>query len=435
MKNNLSPFFGHRPTLRDQVGFGRLAKNARRLFIAPLALSASALAATLLSVTPLSAATLQGPIAGWEQGTEPGWVSMYLYVPDNLAPNPPILTIVHFCGGNAAGVYGQAVGGGMVAAADTHGFILVLPQTTRNCWDVASEPSLTHEGGGDTLAIVHQVDYAVMTYGANPDRVYITGTSSGAMTTQAMAATYPDVFKGGVSFAGVPAGCWSVNNPDTQWSAPCAGGEVTKTAAEWGDLARNMYAGYSGFRPRLQLWHGDADSTLSPVNQTESIKQWTNVMGLDINAAVTTTEILNGETDKPYTRQQWLDSCGNAILDVWTQSAGQHGTGANMTAAHSIPFLALDQPGDIDPQTTCVPDTGTGGSGAGAGGSGNPSGPVGPVAEPPTRPTMACSLSGAQGLSGSGRSGTGAFAWATFIALAFFGGRRRRLLRAEACDQ
>jgi poly(hydroxyalkanoate) depolymerase family esterase len=353
---------------------------------------------------------------------------MYLYVPDNLAPNPPILTIVHFCGGNAAGVYGQAVGGGMVAAADQHGFILVLPQTSRNCWDVATEPSLTHGAESDTLAIVHQVDYTVMNYGANADRVYITGTSSGAMTTQAMAATYPDVFKGGVSFAGVPAGCWSVNNPDGQWSAPCAGGEVTHTAEEWGAMARNMYAGYTGFRPRLQLWHGDADSVLSPVNQTESIKQWTNVMGLDIGAAVTTVENIDG-TD--YNRQQWMDSCGNVVLDVLTEPAGQHGTAANMTAAHSIPFLALDQTDLTDPQVNCVPDTGAGGS-PGAGGSGNGN-PGGPVAESPTRPTMGCSLSGGPLGSGSGRSGTGAFAWATILALAFAG--RRRLLRAGACDE
>jgi hypothetical protein len=194
-----------------------------------------------------------------------------------------------------------------------------------------------------------------------------------------------------------------------------------------------MYAGYTGFRPRLQLWHGDADSVLSPVNQTESIKQWTNVMGLDINAAVTTTETLDGSE---YVRQQWMDSCGNVVLDAWTEPGGQHGTAANMTAARSIPFLALDQPGPTDPQTACVPDTGAGGGTAtGAGGSSSGSGnPGGPAAEIPTRPTMACSLSTAQGLSGPGRSGTAVFA-VSAIALAFAGRRRRQLLRAGAGDK
>src|SRR5690606_23636174 len=127
------------------------------------------------------------------------------------------------------------------------------------------------------------------------ERVYITGPSSGAMVTQAMAAVYPDVFKAGVAFSGVPAGCWSQNNPDGQWSAPCAGGEVTHTAEEWGTIARNMYPGYKGFRPRLHLWHGDADSVISLGDQTEAIKQWTNVVGLDSEATTTTTETIEGD--------------------------------------------------------------------------------------------------------------------------------------------
>jgi acetylxylan esterase len=86
------------------------------------------------------------------------------------------------------------------------------------------------------------VKYTISKYNANPDRVYASGTSSGAMMTEALLATYPDVFKGGVEFAGVPAGCWAVGaSADGTWSGPCAGGQVTHTAAEWGDIARKMY--------------------------------------------------------------------------------------------------------------------------------------------------------------------------------------------------
>ena len=99
--------------------------------------------------------------------------------------------------------------------------------------------------------------------------------------TEGLLAVYPDVFKGGSEFAGVPAGCWAVGNmTDGQWSGSCAGGQVTHTAAEWGTMVKNMYPGYTGFRPRIQLWHGDADTIIRPANQTEAIKQWTNVLGL-----------------------------------------------------------------------------------------------------------------------------------------------------------
>jgi poly(3-hydroxybutyrate) depolymerase len=51
------------------------------------------------------------------------------------------------------------------------------------------------------------VKYAITTYKANADRVYSTGDSSGAMMTELLLALYPDIYKGGCAFAGVPAGC------------------------------------------------------------------------------------------------------------------------------------------------------------------------------------------------------------------------------------
>jgi len=41
-----------------------------------------------------------------------------------------------------------------------------------------------------------------------------------------------------------------------------ANGQRIMTAQQWGDLARGADPGYSGARPRMQLWHGTADTTL-----------------------------------------------------------------------------------------------------------------------------------------------------------------------------
>src|SRR4029077_12488215 len=107
------------------------------------------------------------------------------------------------------------------------------------------------------------VKYAIATYNANPDRVYATGDSSGAMMTQALLAVYPDVFKAGGSFAGVPAGCGSAGwSAASNWGGTCAGGNDIMTAQQWGDLARGMYPGYTGHRPRVQLLHCDAGAIL-----------------------------------------------------------------------------------------------------------------------------------------------------------------------------
>ena len=327
----------------------------------------AALSALLLATGTASAASLKGPISGWQQGTEPSNMSMYIYVPDNVKANAPILVALHYCGGNASNVFSLAQSGGVVSAADQNGFIILVPQTSRNCWDVATTPSLTHDGGSDTKSIVHQVAYTVTQYKGNADRVYVMGTSGGAMGAEGLAAVYPDVFKGAVEFSGVPAGCWAVGNmTDGQWSSACAGGMVTHTEQEWGDMVRAMYPGYSGFRPRIQLWHGDADSTINFKNHTEAIKQWRNVLGLPADPTATSSVTVNGKT---FNRQEWKDACGTTVLDVMTEPGGPHNTSANMTGQYSVSFLKLDVAGDKDPEAASTCGTASGGMG-GMGGSG-----------------------------------------------------------------
>ena len=295
---------------------------------------------------------------------------MYIYVPDCLATKPPVLVCSHYCGGSAAAMFGIAGGGGLVKQADQLGFIMIFPQAVNpdgsgRCWDVGSTKSLTHDGGGDTTAIAQMVKYALGKYGANPDRVYASGTSSGAMMTEALLAIYPDVFKAGVEFSGVPAGCWAVGaSSDGTWSGPCAGGQVSHTAAEWGDIARKMYPSYSGHRPRVQLWHGDADTTISFKNHTEGIKQWTNVLGLATDPTSTTTV---SYANHQWRRQSWKDTCGYIVLDAWTELSGPHNTDASQNAQYTIPFFGLDQSGPIDPQIAQC----DGSSGSDAGQNGN----------------------------------------------------------------
>jgi len=320
-----------------------------------------------------SAATLSGPVTGWASGV-PNYISMYEYVPAKLAQDPPILVVSHYCGGNAAGVFGEAQGGGIVAAADKYGFLMIFPQTSNNCWDVGSSKSLTHDGGGDTQAIAEMVKFEITKRSANANRVYAAGTSSGAMMTEALLAVYPDIFKAGAEFSGVPAGCWAASySASNQWSGPCAGGQVSKTGQQWGDGVRAMDAGYSGYRPRIQLWHGMADNTISFNNQTEAIKEWINVLGLSTNPTSTASLTISNHQ---WTRQSWVDSCGVIVLDAFAEQNGPHGTDANLNATYVIPFLGLDQPGATDPEVAKCGSTGGGGSGgsSSAGSAGSSSG-------------------------------------------------------------
>jgi acetylxylan esterase len=51
------------------------------------------------------------------------------------------------------------------------------------CWDVHTSATLTHNGGGDSLGIVSAAKLAITQYGVNPSKVFVAGTSSGAMMT------------------------------------------------------------------------------------------------------------------------------------------------------------------------------------------------------------------------------------------------------------
>lgn len=288
----------------------------------------------LFIASSATAASLQA-VPNWGASGVPTNVSMYVYVPDNVVPNPPVLVLLHYWGGTASSVFAQAAGGGMVAAADQYGFIMVVPQRSSDCWDYGSAQSLTHDGGGETHAIAQMVRYAITNYQANANRVYVTGDSCGGMMTQALLGVYPDIFKAGVAYAGVPIG--------GQWTP------VTHTAQEWGDLARAAYPGYSGPRPRVQLWHGTADSLVSYSNHLEAIMQWGNVLGLSPSPTISNTTSVVGVTNQ-WIHQVWQDPNGATLLDAWADIGGDHGpSDALFKARYVIPFLGLDKAGPVDP--------------------------------------------------------------------------------------
>jgi poly(hydroxyalkanoate) depolymerase family esterase len=315
------------------------------------------LAASVLRVEPAEAASLQAvATSAWSAGNVPTYISMYIYVPDKVATNPPILVVSHYCGGTASGVFGEAQGGGIVSAADTNGFIMIYPQTTGNsvCWDVSSAATETHNGGGDSQAIAEMVQYTITKYSANANRVYATGTSSGAMMTELLLAVYPDIFKAGAEFSGVPAGCKSI------FDQFCGNGSEM-TAQWWGDKVRAMYSTYTGsYRPRVQLWHGTADTTINYQNQTAAVYEWTNVLGLSATPNSTSAVTLNSHQ---WTRNQWQSSCGYTVLDEWSETNGPHGTDANLNATYVIPFLGLDKAGATDPEIAQCGAGGAGGTG------------------------------------------------------------------------
>jgi acetylxylan esterase len=103
----------------------------------------------------------------------------YIYVPETLADPPPVVLGIHWCHGSANDYY---AGTQWATQADSKGFIVIYPDsphTSDKCWDVASNATLTHGGGGDSNSLANMVEYTLDTYGGDPDQVFVTGISSG----------------------------------------------------------------------------------------------------------------------------------------------------------------------------------------------------------------------------------------------------------------
>lgn len=175
------------------------------------------------------------------------------------------------------------------------------------------------------------ITYAIDKYKIDPKKVFVTGGSSGGMMSNVLAATYPELITAVSLYSGVPAGCFvSSSGASAAWNNTCSGGQSISTAQHWGDVVRNMYPGYNGTRPRMrkfparttlslltccaEFWHGSTDSTLSPKNYDETLKQWTNVFGVS-------TTPTNSQKDTPEKNYR-TDDFGPNVEAIWAQGVG-----------------------------------------------------------------------------------------------------------------
>ncbi len=321
-------------------------RSMRKALVCLSILVATLTGAWLAVATPASAASL---VEVTNFGTNPSNLRMYLYVPDRVAARPGVLVAVHYCTGSGPAYHS---GTEFASLADRYGFIVIYPSATRSgsCFDVSSPQALRHDGGSDPVGIVSMVRYVLQRNNADPNRVYVAGSSSGAMMTNVLLGDYPDVFSAGAAFAGVPFSCFATTD-GSEWNSQCANGQITRTAQQWGDAVRAAFPGYTGARPRMQLWHGTADDTLRYPNFGEEIKQWTNVLGVSQTPAV---------TDSPqsgWTRTRYGGNGNQAPVEAISIQNGPHNILMSGMAARAITFFGLDTTGPTSGPTSQSPSS------------------------------------------------------------------------------
>lgn len=72
---------------------------------------------------------------------------------------------------------------------------------------------------------------------------------------------------------------------------------MVNTAQQWANVVFDMYPGYTGPRPRMQIYHGSVDNVLYPNNFNETVKQWSGVFGYSAPQ-----QVLNGVPGAQYVK-------------------------------------------------------------------------------------------------------------------------------------
>jgi len=253
-------------------------------------------------------------------GPNPGALRMLTYAPDDLPAAPALVVALH---GSTQSAAKYDLGAGWSALADQHGFVLLMPEQSRQNNPTRSfnwfQRGDTRRGEGEACSIAQMVEKAVLDFNIDRKRIFVAGLSAGGAMTMVMLATYPDLFAAGAVIAGLPYG----GATNVQEALRGMFQESNRSSHELGDLVREAAPETTRW-PRLSVWHGSADRTVKPSNAGEIVKQWLDLHGLP--AAPMSEQMVDG-----HPRQVWWNADGDTVIESYMIADMAHGTPLSRT--------------------------------------------------------------------------------------------------------
>lgn len=239
-----------------------------------------------------------------------------LFVPSGYEGAPlPLVVMLH---GSSQSSRDFAIGTGMDRVAEEQNFLVAYPDQPRSAnlgksWNwFRNEDQKRDEGEPSILAGLTREIMAE--FNVDPARVYVAGLSSGGAAAAVMALAYPDIY----AAVGIHSGL--------------AGGSAGSMSVAFSTMRRGAL-----LRPRQAthplptiVFHGDRDTTVSPVNGDQAIAQVqpdgdlniTTVDGRSSGGMAYTRTILT-EPDGMWSSEQWVLHGGG---HAW---AGGHPAGSH----------------------------------------------------------------------------------------------------------
>ncbi len=248
--------------------------------------------------------------SGWNTistfGDNPGNLTMSVYKPANVSSNRPVVIVLHGCSQNASMISYET--GWNTLAEQYQFYVIYAEQNTSNNTSACFNwflPAHQQKNQGEVASVISMYNFLKDNEPVDVSKVYITGFSAGASMAVNLLACYPQVFRAGAIFSGVPYK--AASNAAEAFTA--MNGGITKTAQQWGDLVRNADTSFTGIYPKIAVYHGINDNVVNVQNAAELEKQWTNLHTITASGT-----IYNFDNNADVSMQYFIDNNADTVV-------------------------------------------------------------------------------------------------------------------------
>ncbi len=227
-----------------------------------------------------------------------------LYIPASRpASKMPLIVMLHGCTQSPDDF---AVGTGMNALAEEHGFVVAYPgqptgANANKCWNWF-KPDDQARAQGEPALIAGIVQDILADHPVDPARVFVAGLSAGGAAAAIVASAYPDVFSAAGIHSGLPVG---------------AATDIPQAFA----AMRNGAVGASIAHPVPTIViHGLADTTVNPSNGKAALAQALDAFG----PLKSSTRKGQSSGGRSYRQTTYSRPDGTAVGEHWEIAAAGH---------------------------------------------------------------------------------------------------------------
>ena len=229
------------------------------------------------------------------------WRTHYVYVPEDLRPERPLIVMLHGSGGKADGYRPE-----MLEAARKAGFAVCVPQGLKapkgkTGWWVGypAQEGMRHDDDDFVCLLAREV---AVKYGLNPDNLFLTGMSNGGEMCYLIGRKYPSAFNAIASVAGLTMK-WVAD--DIPFHGPVPFMEVHGTA------------------DKTSMWNGDLENTGgwgAYIAVPDAVQAWVKENGCQPDEETTPLPLLNSDS-LPVILHRWE---GEAEVLLYEVQGGKH---------------------------------------------------------------------------------------------------------------